>query len=91
MCFEKVSWYKLGAVFAGLYVACGIVLYALPGLSLVIADYLVHSTMQFTVKPFDAANFAIGTVLWFIIGGVIALILPALGGWLEEAKKAKSR
>lgn len=69
---------KLGALFAGLSALCGMVLYTVPDIALKITGYLTHSTLQFTVKPFEPIGFVIGLVLWFAIGAVLGYIIAKM-------------
>ncbi|HLC79235.1 MAG TPA: DUF5676 family membrane protein [archaeon] len=65
---------KFGALLGGLSAICGILLYVSPGPSMKIAEYLTHSTIQFTIKPFEPAGFVIGVALWAIIGTALGYI-----------------
>ena len=62
---------RLGLLFAGLSLACGILVYAFPGALQTAISYLIHSEFSFAPKPFSAANLVIGAVVWFAIGAVV--------------------
>ncbi len=68
MCRNKTWSYGLAGLFALLDVICGIIVYTAPGAATKLLEYLTHSTWQFAIKPFDPVSFAIGIVLWAVIG-----------------------
>lgn len=80
----KQTGIALGATFAGLSAVCGILLYSAPGFTLQLAGYLTHSTIPFTIKPFDAISFVIGLVLWGIIGFVAGFVFVKMLGNCKE-------
>ena len=65
---------RLGLLFAALYVACGILVYAVPGFSTAFFTLLTHSTVEFSVRPFNALEFVLGIVAWFAIGIIVSLL-----------------
>ncbi|MBI2079713.1 hypothetical protein HYT84_03040 [Candidatus Micrarchaeota archaeon] len=78
MCCITDLWFKLGVLLAGLSAACGVLIYLAPDLTLKIAGYLVHSTIEFKIKPFDLVEFIIGLVLWGLIGTIIGFIFTKI-------------
>ena len=64
---------RLAALFSVLYVLCGIIVYAVPGIGISIIELLTHSTIQLTVQPFNAVNFIIGFAAWAIIGLIVGI------------------
>ncbi len=66
---------KLAMVFAGVDIICGIAVYTNPNLAHAILKYLTHSTWQFTINPFSIVDFAIGALLWAVIGYLFGSVL----------------
>ena len=84
MVCKKPLWYKLGIFFPAIYIACGILIYTAPELARSILEHLTHSTMQFTVQPFNATNLIIGTVAWAAIGAIVGFAFSKLCDCCEE-------
>lgn len=78
MCSGRNLSYSLAGLFALLDVICGIIVYAIPGSATKLMEYLTHSTWQFTIKPFDPVSFAIGIVLWLVIGFAVGELFSKL-------------
>ena len=74
----KVFGLKFGALLAGLSLVCGILLYTAPDLTMQVAGYLTHSSIQFAAKPFDLWAFVLGLLLWGIIGTAIGYIIAKM-------------
>ena len=64
---------RLAALFSAFYVLCGIIVYSIPGIGTAIFELLTHSTIQFSVQPFNVVNFIIGIVAWVIIGLIVGI------------------
>ena len=64
---------RLAALFSALYVLCGIAVYSIPGVGTAVFELLTHSTIQFSVQPFNVVNFIIGIVAWVIIGLIVGI------------------
>ena len=64
---------RLAALFSALYVLCGIAVYSIPGVGTAVFELLTHSTIQFSVQPFDAVQFALGFVAWAILGVIVGI------------------
>ncbi len=80
MCSTKNLGIRLGALFAGISIVCGIVIYSWPGLASSLLEYLTHSSWQYTIKPFDPIRFVGGAALWFLIGNAIGLAFSKMCG-----------
>ena len=68
---KKPMWWKLGVLFPAISLVCGIIVYAAPGAATWLLENLTHSRWQFSIQPFDAAQFAVGLALWAIIGALV--------------------
>ena len=96
MCGVKNLGHRLGALFAGISIVCGIVVYSSPGLAKSILEYLTHSSWQYTILPFEPVRFAIGVVSWSLIGAGIGIAFekmcecesekPAQAGGMKRRK-----
>lgn len=75
---------KLAVLFAVFSIICGFFIYTVPGPVFAVADYLLHSTIQFTVKPFDLGSIVISAGLWALIGLITGLVFPKLWEWCNR-------
>ncbi len=66
---------KLAVLFAGLSLACGVLVYTAPVLAHQILELLTHSTWSFTIRPFSAVEFLGGALVWGIIGYAVGALL----------------
>ena len=89
MYFGKALGYRLGALFAGIYVICGIIVYTAPDLAHKILELLTHSIWQFTIQPFNIVNFLIGIILWAVIGILVGFALSGLCECIKDNDKTK--
>ncbi len=80
---------RLAALFAGLSLACGALVYTAPGLAHQLLELLTHSTWSYTIRPFNAIEFLGGALLWGIIGYAVGALLSCPGRTGSEHKKEK--
>lgn len=78
---------RLGLLFSALSLACGILVYAVPGVLQTAISFLIHSEFNFAPKPFSAANIVIGAVIWFAIGAVVGIVWTKLCDCCKSCKK----
>ena len=74
----KKIGFALATTLAGISLICGILVYTVPNFALSIAGYLTHSTIPFTIKPFDLFGFIIGLGLWAAIGFAVGFVFTKL-------------
>jgi hypothetical protein len=81
---------RLAILFAGLSLACGVLVYAAPDMAHKLLELLTHSTWSFTIRPFNAVEFFGGALLWGVIGYAVGALLSC-PGWTGSAKKGKKK
>ncbi|MEM2138403.1 MAG: DUF5676 family membrane protein [Candidatus Anstonellaceae archaeon] len=89
MVCKKPMWYKLGVLFPAISLACGIVIYAVPGAGTWLLEHLTHSRWQFEIQPFDATQFVVGLALWAIIGAAVGWAFERLCDCCQPNMKAR--
>ncbi len=82
---------KLAVLFAGISLACGVLVYTAPGLARQLLELLTHSTWSFTIRPFNSIEFLGGALVWGIIGYAVGALLSCSGRPNSESRKGKKK